>query len=444
MKIEQLYTNCLAQGAYFIESDGEAAVIDPLREIDTYLKLAEENGAGIKYIFETHFHADFVSGHIALAEATGATIVYGPNAQTKFKAHIAQDEEVFDIGRLRIKLLHTPGHTLESSCYLLEDEQRKPAAVFTGDTLFIGDVGRPDLAQQPVAGLTQEHLAGMLYDSLRKKIITLPDEIRVYPAHGAGSACGKNLSRETWDTLGNQKKYNYALNAALSREDFITELTADLKPAPAYFHMNARLNSEGYTSPGLIKPLNAPEFAKLSQNNDVLILDTRPPESFAAGHITGAINIGLNGSFAPWVGALLPYDKPILLITEPGREQETITRLSRIGYDNVLGYLTENIETIEEVKQITVSEFLQLDKKGLKVIDVRNESEYEAGAIAGAINWPLGGFDKFKALPNDAWTYYVYCAGGYRSMIFISLLKAYRKINLINIEGGYTALKPNL
>jgi len=440
MKIEQLYTNCLAQGAYFIESDGEAAVIDPLREIDNYLQLAEHTNSEIKYIFETHFHADFVSGHISLAAATGATIVYGPGAATKFASYSGHDNEVFEVGQLQIKLLHTPGHTLESCCYLLINENGDPTAIFTGDTLFIGDVGRPDLAQQPVVNLSQENLAGMLYDSLREKIIPLPNSICVYPAHGAGSACGKNLSKETWDTLGNQKKVNYALNTRLSRENFVTLLTADLKPAPAYFPMNVRLNSEGYSEPVTVQAADT----TILQNKNLTILDTRHSDAFAKGHIPGAINIGLNGNFAPWVGALLPYDRPIVLVTDQGREQETATRLARIGYDDIVGYLSGNEKHTCRVNSVTAEEFFLLDQKKLNIVDVRSEAEYRAGALSGALNWPLSNFQEFKNLPQDGETYYVYCAGGYRSMIYISLLNSSRNLNLINIEGGYTALKSKL
>jgi hydroxyacylglutathione hydrolase len=454
MNIAQLYTGCLAQGAYFIESDGEAAVIDPLRESGVYLDLAKKANAQIKYIFETHFHADFVSGHLELAEITGAPIVYGPNALTSFKAYIGHDEEVFTVGKLRIKLLHTPGHTLESSCYLVVDQEGKAAAVFTGDTLFIGDVGRPDLAQQPVEGLTKDHLAGMLYDSLRNKIMTLPDDIMVYPAHGAGSACGKNMSKETSDTIGNQKKTNYALDPKLSRGQFIADLLDGLKPAPAYFPMNVQLNSQGYQSLTAVlekgmQSLDPAEIRNIIKGCNVIVLDTRDPAAFAAGHIPGAVNIGLSGTFAPWVGALLPFENTkIILVTEKGREHETVTRLARIGYEMVIGYLQGGIASwiaagneISQIACIAAEDFAKLNEQGLHIIDVRNEAEFNGGALPGALHYPLADFDSLHHLTEEDKTYYVYCAGGYRSMMYISMLKAIKPINLININGGYGAIR---
>ncbi|QKJ32607.1 MBL fold metallo-hydrolase [Mucilaginibacter mali] len=455
MKIEQLYTNCLAQGAYFISSDGEAAVIDPIREPDVYLKLAKASGSRIKYIFETHFHADFVSGHLELAEKTGATIVYGPTAVTAFEAYIGQDEETFCIGKLRLKLLHTPGHTLESSCYLLEDETGTATTIFTGDTLFIGDVGRPDLAQQPKEGLTQDELAGMLFDSLRDKIMPLNDDIVVYPAHGAGSACGKNMSKETWDTLGNQRLNNYALNINLSRDQFIAEVTAGLPPPPAYFPINVRLNSQGYTGLQDIirkgtRALMAGEFEQEARKEHTLILDTRDPADFAAGHIPGSVNIGLNGSFATWAGALLPYENAgLLIVANSGKETEVITRLARVGFDNVTGYLLGGFEgwqaagkTINKVPNLSAAEFFKLQAKNkFNIIDVRAAAEFEQGHLAGATNLPLGNFHQLGNVVDKPEAYYVYCAGGYRSMIYISMLKAAKNIELINVNGGYGALK---
>lgn len=455
MKIEQLYTNCLAQGAYFISSEGEAAVIDPIREPDVYLKLARDSGSRIKYIFETHFHADFVSGHLELAEKTGATIVYGPTAVTGFFSYIGRDEEVFGIGNLRLKLLHTPGHTLESCCYLLEDETGTPTMIFTGDTLFIGDVGRPDLAQQPKDGLTQDDLAGMLFDSLREKIMPLNDDIIVYPAHGAGSACGKNMSKETWDTLGNQKLNNYALNPKLSREQFIKEVTAGLPPPPAYFPLNVRLNSQGYTGlDGIIRKgtraLMASEFEKEAQQENALVLDTRDPADYAAGHIPGSVNIGLNGSFAAWAGALLPYENAnLLIVANSGKETEVITRLARVGFDNVVAYLLGGFEGWQaagkgtnKIANISAEEFLKLsEENNLDVIDVRAVTEFEQGHLVDAYNLPLGNFHQLKDAIDDVETYYVYCAGGYRSMIYISMLKSEKNIELINVNGGYGALK---
>jgi hydroxyacylglutathione hydrolase len=453
MNIEQLYTGCLSQGAYFISSKGEAAVIDPLREITQYLDLAKQSNSKIKYIFETHFHADFVSGHVELAEATGATIVYGPNAMTRFASHIGADNEIYELGELKIRMLHTPGHTLESCCYLLEDEHNQPRAIFTGDTLFIGDVGRPDLAQQPVEGLSQNDLAGMLFDSLRNKILPLPDNVVIYPAHGAGSACGKNMSKETFDTLGNQRRNNYALNTALSRHEFIIEVTTGLKPAPAYFPMNVRMNIQGSsTLSGTIKrsllPIQPAEVQLRIKLENVMVLDTRNAQDFSKAHIPGAINIGLSGSFAPWVGALIPFEKvELLIVTELGKEEETVSRLARIGYENVTGYLMGGMDhwiaaglSISTVQCISPEEFLKIQPLNPSVIDVRNDSEYQGGHITGSIHVSLAEVESLAHLVETGQTYYVYCAGGYRSMVFISLMKSKMNVDLINIEGGYNAI----
>jgi len=453
MQIEQLYTNCLAQGAYFIASNGEAAVIDPLRETAAYLNLAVKAGAKIKYIFETHFHADFVSGHLDLAAATGARIIYGPGANTGFSAYIGKDSEVFTLGDLKITLLHTPGHTPESSCYLLEGPDNSPATLFTGDTLFIGDVGRPDLAQETVRGLTKEDLAGMLYDSLREKIMPLPDNTIIYPAHGAGSACGKNMSKATFDTLGNQKQFNYALDPNLSRDSFIKGIVADLPPAPAYFPFNAKLNSQGYEHMDSVltrgmNPLSPTGFQERLNRAGVLILDSRDPEIFTKGYIPGAVNISLNGSFAPWVGALLPHDTPILLVTEIGKEQETIIRLGRIGYDKIVGYLQGGIKAwIEKgfytanIPCISVTDFYALFNDSTKAIDVRNSIEFDQGHLPGALQSSLNLFSNTEIVLDKKTPHYVYCAGGYRSVIYISLLKSKTDVNLINIDGGFNKLR---
>lgn len=452
MKIEQIYTGCLAQGAYYIESDGEAAVIDPLREYAPYLKRAEDSGAKIKYVFETHFHADFVSGHVDLAEKTGATIVYGPNATPAYQVHIAKDEELFSIGKLKIKVLHTPGHTLESSCYLLFDENGKAHCLFTGDTLFIGDVGRPDLAQK--SDLTQNDLAAMLYDSLQKKIMPLDDEVIVYPAHGAGSACGKNMSKETFDTLGHQKQVNYALKAE-SKAQFIEEVTTGILPPPAYFMLNVQKNKQG--TGGFDKVMNqgtrgyaARDFEELANASDALVLDTRPAQTFAKGFVPNAINIGLDGQFAPWVGALIPdLQQPILLVTEKGKEQESVMRLARVGYDNVLGYLEGGVEAweqagneLDKVESINAESFAEIWKaQQPTVVDVRKITEFEGGHVAGAKNIPLDYINENMAqIPNDK-PFYLHCAGGYRSMIFASILKSRGIDNFSEVAGGFGAIK---
>lgn len=456
MKIEQIYTGCLAEAAYYIESDGEAAIIDPLREVEPYINKAKANGARIKYVFETHFHADFVSGHVDLASKTGATIVYGPTSmKTGFNAHIASDGEIFRIGRLSIELIHTPGHTLESSCYLLRDENNREQALFTGDTLFIGDVGRPDLAQKVIAELTQDKLAVLLYDSLRNKIMPLPDHIVVYPGHGAGSACGKNMSKETTDTLGHQKKVNYALRADMGQEEFVKELLHGLMPPPGYFPQNVLMNINGYESFDKVKaqgtralPVNA--FEAAANETRALLLDTRSASDFAREFVPNSVNIGIDGSFAVWAGTLIPDVKqPILLITDPGREEEAVTRLARVGYDNTLGYLEGGIEAwkkagkdIDRISCVTVEELSRLNaKQPVAIADVRKASEYNSEHIVDALNVPLDYINDSMLLLDKKKTYYVHCAAGYRSMIFISILRSRGYDNLINVDGGFTQIK---
>jgi glyoxylase-like metal-dependent hydrolase (beta-lactamase superfamily II)/rhodanese-related sulfurtransferase len=451
MKIEQIYTGCLAQGAYYIESNGEAAVIDPLREVQPYLERARRNGAAVKYIFETHFHADFVSGHLDLAKQTGAPIVYGPNANPSFDALIARDGQEFRLGTLTIRVLHTPGHTMESSCYLLLDENGQPHAVFTGDTLFIGDVGRPDLAQK--SDLTMEDLAGHLYDSLHNKLMPLPDEVIVYPAHGAGSACGKNMSKETSDTLGHQKQANYALKAA-SKEQFVREVTDGLLPPPYYFPKNVQINKHGYESVDTVvarglTPLSPEAFEAVVNETGALVLDTRKPQDFARGFVPNAVNIGLDGDFAPWVGTLVTdIAQPIVLVAEPGREPEVITRLSRVGYDNTLGYLEGGFaawhnagKETDRIESISAAEFAARHKAGkLAVKDVRKQSEYEAEHVADAENVPLAYLSENMAAFDKTEPQYVHCAGGYRSMIAASILKARGYENVIDVAGGFKAI----
>ncbi|STD59225.1 MBL fold metallo-hydrolase [Empedobacter falsenii] len=455
MKIEQIYTGCLAQGAYYIESNGEVAIIDPLREIQSYIDQATKDNAKIKYIFETHFHADFVSGHVDLAQKTGATIVYGPTAETNFDAHIATDGEVFSLGNITITALHTPGHTMESTTYLLKDENGKDYAIFTGDTLFIGDVGRPDLAQKLNTDLTQEKLAGYLFDSLRNKIMPLADDIIVYPAHGAGSACGKNMSKETFDTLGNQKQVNYALNPTMTKEEFITELTSGLMPPPFYFPENVMMNKLGVESLDVVKErankaLSPDEFIQVAEDTNALILDVRDPQTFAAGFIPNSINIGIKGNFAPWVGTLITDIKqPILLIAEVGQEEETVTRLARVGYDNVIGFLNNGFQAwveaekdFDEIVSVSPEEFAELvDETELKVLDVRKPGEYETSHVEGAITAPLDFINESMKLIDPEETYLVHCAGGYRSMIFTSILRARGYENLIDVAGGFGKIK---
>ncbi|TDQ07649.1 MBL fold metallo-hydrolase [Pedobacter metabolipauper] len=453
MNIEQIYTGCLAEAAYYIESNGEAAIIDPLREVSPYLKKASKDNARIKYIFETHFHADFVSGHIDLAEKSGAEIVYGPTASTSFKAHIAADGEQFKVGDLTITALHTPGHTPESTTYLLTDKDGKPYCIFSGDTLFIGDVGRPDLAQKGT--LTVEDMAGTLYDSLHDKILTLPDDVLVYPAHGAGSACGKNMSKETFDTLGNQKQVNYALKAA-TKAQFIKEVTDGILPPPQYFAKNAAMNKNGYErfddvyEKGL-NPLSPVDFEAMANQTGALILDTRDPQVFAAGFIPSSVNIGLNGQFAPWVGALVTdLQQPLLLIVESGKEEEAITRLARVGYDSTIGYLDGGIDSwlaagkeVDTVKSIPATEFEAVFNANpdVHVLDVRKPGEYEAEHLEFTLARPLDYINDWtnEINPND--TYYIHCAGGYRSMVAASILKARGVDHVIDIAGGYGTLK---
>ena len=455
MKVEQIYTGCLAQGAYYIESNGEAVVIDPLREVEPYILKAKRNNATIKYVFETHFHADFVSGHLDLSKKTGATIVYGPNANPSFEAHIAKDGEEFKIGSVTLKTLHTPGHTMESTSYLLKDEQGKEVALFSGDTLFIGDVGRPDLAQKLVADLTQDKLAGYLFDSLRNKIMPLPDDITVYPAHGAGSACGKNMSKETTDTLGHQKATNYALRANMTKEEFIKEVTTGLVAPPAYFPLNVMLNIQGYESIDKVlergqHALSPDAFEVAANETGALILDTRDPQTFAKGFVPNAINIGIDGSFAPWVGAMIPDIKQeILLVTEEGREEEVITRLARVGYDYTIGYLKGGFDSwknagkeIDHIDSISAEELAQImNKEKVNVLDVRKKSEFLSEHIVDAENAPLDFINDSMAQIDKNKTYYVHCAGGYRSMIFNSILRARGYDNLVDVKGGFKDIK---
>jgi glyoxylase-like metal-dependent hydrolase (beta-lactamase superfamily II)/rhodanese-related sulfurtransferase len=452
MIIEQIYTGCLAQGAYYIESNGEVAIIDPLREVQDYIHKASKNQAKIKYIFETHFHADFVSGHLTLAEKTGAKIVFGPTAKTSFDAIIAKDSQVFKVGDITITLLHTPGHTMESSCYLLKDKNGKDVALFSGDTLFLGDVGRPDLAQK--GNVTEKDLAGFLFDSLRNKVMTLSDEVTVYPAHGEGSACGKNLSKETVGTIGNQKETNYALRANMTKEEFVKEVTDGLLPPPAYFPLNVKLNKEGYQNIDDIiknsaKPLSVKEFELIANDTDAVILDVRHQSEFIKGFIPQSIFIGIDGGFAPWVGALIKDIKqPILLVTPKGKEEDTIIRLSRVGFDNVIGYLDgcfaswqkadKEIDTLQSVSVTILEE--KINKNAL-VFDVRKPGEFEREHVKIAENTPLDFLnDHISEFPKKG-DFYVHCAGGYRSVIAASILKARGFHNVIDVDGGYTAIK---
>ena len=452
MKIKQIYTGCLAQGAYYIESKGEVAIIDPLREVQPYIDKANRNNAKIKYIFETHFHADFVSGHVTLAEKTGAPIIYGPTAETKFKSHIAADGEVFSLGEITITVLHTPGHTLESVCYLLKDKEGKDYALFSGDTLFLGDVGRPDLAQK-IANMTQEQLAGILYDSLRNKIMTLADDVIVYPAHGAGSACGKNLSKETVGTIGEQKRVNYALRANMTKEEFVQEVTDGLLPPPLYFPLNAKLNREGYENvEDIIRDAvayDAKTFELVANKIDTVILDVRHQDDFAKGHIPKSIFIGIDGDFAPWVGALIPDIKqPLLLITPLGREEESILRLARVGYDNTLGYLKGGFDTwkhagleYDTVNSVSAETLEEIMEENVPIFDVRKENEYEAEHIVNVPSTPLNFInDHLAEFPKEE-EFYLHCAGGYRSVIAASILKARGYHNVINVIGGFAAIK---
>ncbi len=455
MKVEQIYTGCLAQGAYYIESKGEAVVIDPLREVEPYIQKASRNNATIKYVFETHFHADFVSGHLDLAKKTGATIVYGPNAAPAFEAHIAKDGEEFKVGDITLVALHTPGHTMESTCYLLKDENGKEVGLFSGDTLFIGDVGRPDLAQKVASDLTQDKLAGYLYDSLRNKIMTLPDDIIVYPAHGAGSACGKNMSKETTDTLGHQKLTNYALRPDMTRDEFIKEVTTGLVAPPAYFPLNVMLNIKGYESIDKVlergqQALSPEAFEAAANDTGALILDTRDPQEFAKGFVPNSINIGIDGSFAPWVGTLIPDIKQeILLVTENGREEEVITRLARVGYDYTIGYLKGGFEAwkkagkeTDQIKSIDAAELAEImEKEDVNILDVRKKSEYDSEHIINSENTPLDFINESMLQVDKNKTYFVHCAGGYRSMVFNSILRARGYDKLIDVKGGFKSLK---
>ncbi len=453
MRIEQIYTGCLAQGAYYIFSKGEAAIIDPLREVGPYLKRAQKDGVQIKYIFETHFHADFVSGHLSLAEKTGAPIIYGPEANPSFDAYIAKDGEEFTLGELTIRVLHTPGHTIESSTYLLLDKFGKEKAIFTGDTLFLGDVGRPDLAQKSDV-LSVEALAALAFESLRNKIMPLPDDVIVYPAHGAGSACGKNMMKETVDNLGNQKQMNYALRADMTKEEFIQEVTSGLLPPPAYFPLNVKLNKEGYEhfdkvlAKGL-KALSPEDFENFVNQKNALMLDVRSPEAYAQSHIPNSIFIGLDGNFAPWVGELIvDINQAILLIAPEGREEEAVTRLSRVGFDQTFGYLKGGIKKwisagkqTEEVNSVPASDLekvYEINKNN--IFDVRRKNEYLSEHLESVQNIPLSNLnDHLKQFPKDQ-TFFLHCAGGYRSMIASSILKSRGYHNLIDVRGGFNAL----
>lgn len=455
MFIKQLYTGCLSEAAYYIESEGEAAVIDPLRDTDEYIALAKQRNARIKYIFETHFHADFVSGHIDLGEKTGAPIIYGPNTETSYPVTVAKDGEIFKLGNTTIEVLHTPGHTLESTCYLLKDEAGKASAVFTGDTLFVGDVGRPDLAQQGNK-LTVNDLAAMMYDSLQNKIILLPDDVLVYPAHGPGSSCGKNLGPNTYSTIGEEKKTNYAL-LARSKEDFIKVVTDGLAEPPQYFPVNAKINKEGYESldkllKKALQPLTIPAFKAKIKDDKAIILDTRDSAVFINGFIPNAISVGLDGRFAEWAGMLLPFDKTILLVTDAGKEEETAVRLARVGFGTVAGYLDgsfaawqaagEKIDMIVEIEADELAMDLPHDKK-MVVVDVRRETEFADGHIKGALNIPLNEMTDPAVMADldDSKNIYVHCAGGYRSIIAASLLKRQGIHNIHNIMGGWSTIK---
>lgn len=453
MNIEQIYTGCLSQGAYYIESEGEIAIIDPLRETKPYLDRAQRDDATVKYIFETHFHADFVSGHVTLSEQTDATIIYGPNANPTFDALIATDGQEFTVGKLIIKALHTPGHTMESTTYLLKDKNGKDYCIFSGDTLFLGDVGRPDLAQKG-AEMTQEDLAGILYDSLRTKIMTLADDVIVYPAHGAGSACGKNMMKETVDTLGNQKQMNYALRADMTKEEFVKEVTNGLAPPPSYFPLNVKMNKEGYDSIDTIlakgtKPLNPSQFEKLANSTGALILDVRHQKEFMECHIPRSIFIGIDGGFAPWVGSLVAdTTQPILLVTPEGREEETVTRLSRVGFDNTLGFLDGGITSwknaekeTDSMQSVSADTLASQITKGAPVFDVRKDGEFESSHIPNAIHTSLEIINQhLKKFPKEN-PFYIHCAGGYRSVIAASILKSRGIHNAIDVAGGFGAIK---
>ncbi|GJM63718.1 MBL fold metallo-hydrolase [Persicobacter diffluens] len=450
VSVKQLYTNCLAEATYFLHSNGEAAVIDPLRDVDEYLKMAAETQSQIKYIFETHFHADFVSGHVELARRTGAKIIYGPGAETGFDAHIGQDGEKFVLGEVTLELLHTPGHTPESSTYLLKNAQGAPMAIFTGDTLFLGDVGRPDLTVR--SDLSMEQLAGMLFDSLRNKIMQLPDEVVVYPGHGAGSSCGKNMSKETVDTLGAQKATNYALRADMTKEEFIKEVTTGIAPPPQYFPKNALLNKSGYANLAEVedkslKALSVAEFKSYALKPNTLILDVRSAAEFAQGHIENSVFIGLDGQFAMWVGALIEdLAQPILLIAPKGREKEAVTRMARVGYEGVIGYLEgglenwiKNKEALASIRSISATQFSEEMAEGI-ILDVRKEGEFAKQHIPQAQHHALDFIQDWKSKLDKAQPYFVHCAGGYRSMIATSILKREGYSHLTDIQGGFKAI----
>lgn len=454
MKIEQLYTGCLAEAAYYIESDGEAVIIDPLRDIQPYLNKIKRNGVQLKYIFETHFHADFVSGHVDLAKATGAKIIFGPTAQTGFDAHIATDGEIFKVGQIKFEVLHTPGHTLESTTYLLYDEKDKKHSIYTGDTLFIGDVGRPDLAIK--SNLTKEDLASMLFDSLETKIKSLPDSIIIYPGHGAGSACGKNMSKDTFDTLGNQKKSNYALKAS-NKTQFVNEVLDGLSNPPAYFGKNAMLNKTGYVEVGQVinqgtQALSTQAFEDLQIETNAIILDTRDPNIFKEAFIPGSINIGLDGQFAPWAGSMIPdLTHPILLITESGKEEEAVTRMARVGFENVLGYLQGGFTSwliaqkpINKIKSIHPKELKTLRYQNVNIIDLRRQNEYDKCHLPEATHLSLDTIDEWSPTLDNNKVYYLHCAGGYRSVIAESILLNRGFNNLIDISGGFGAIDKEL
>ena len=454
MKIKQIYTGCLAQGAYYIESNNEVAIIDPLREVQPYIDMANERDSKIKYILETHFHADFVSGHVTLYEKTGAPIIYGPNANPSFDCIVAEDTQEFKLGNVTIKVLHTPGHTMESTTYLILDENGDEHAIFSGDTLFLGDVGRPDLAQK-AATMTQEELAGILFDSLRTTIMTLADDVIVYPGHGAGSACGKNMSKETVGSIGDQKETNYALRADMTKEEFVKEVTDGLLPPPAYFPLNVKLNKEGYESFDDVlrkgeNALSSEAFEVAANETGAVMLDVRHEHDFAKGHIPNSIFIGLDGSFAPWVGALIKdVQQPIILVTLNDRLEETITRLSRVGFDNIIGYLEGGFEAwqnagkdVESIERISAKEFASLtSSNSVKVYDVRKESEYLSEHVHDANNTPLDDLNNHLAEFNEGDKNYIHCAGGYRSVIASSILKSRGIHNIVNVDGGFDAIK---
>jgi len=455
MKVEQIYTGCIAHAAYYLENNGEAAIFDPLREVQPYMDRAKKDNAKIKYVFETHFHADFVSGHLDLMKNAGAEIVFGPTAKPAYKATTAEDGQIFKVGNYSVKVIHTPGHTMESTTYLLIDENGKEHGIISGDTLFIGDVGRPDLAQHVIADLTEEKLAGHLYDSLRNKIMPLSDDLIVYPNHGAGSACGKNMSKETTDTLGNQKKVNYALNPKLTKDEFIKEILTGLVPPPGYFPQNVLMNIKGYESIDNVmqkgsRALSTIEFEVAANETQALIIDTRKPQDFNKGFIPNSVNIGIDGSFATWVGTLIPSVKQeILIVADAGREDEVITRLARVGFDNALGFLKGGFDAwkaankdIDQIHSVSAEELAEISKKEqVNIIDARKASEYSSEHVVDAMNAPLDFINDSMAKIDKDKKYYVHCASGYRSMVFISILKARGYNNLIDVTGGFNALK---